>query len=97
MDQREYLNISCLNQTNFDIRNFGVYNPIFICIISNTETSDIPGITVAGANTELINYTSAGDSEYLYYGYCKSMNKIPVTPDGKPTPAVISRTALPAG
>jgi uncharacterized protein (TIGR00303 family) len=94
MNQREYLNISCLNQTNFDIRNFGVYNPIFICIISNTETSNIPGITVAGANTELIKYTSAGDSEYLYYGYCKSMNKIPVTPDGKPTPAVISRTAL---
>jgi uncharacterized protein (TIGR00303 family) len=94
MNQREFPNISCLNQTNFDIQKFGVCNPIFICIISNTETSNIPGITVAGENTELIKYTSAADSEYLYYGFCKSMNKIPVTPDGKPTPAVISRTAL---
>ena len=94
LDQSEYLNISCLNQPHSDIQNAGVYNPIFICVISHTETSNIPGITVAGANTDLIKYTSAADSEYLYYGYCKSMNKIPVTPDGKPTPAVISRTAL---
>jgi uncharacterized protein (TIGR00303 family) len=94
MNQEKYLNISCLNQTHYDIRNSSVCNPIFICVISHTETSNIPGITVAGANTELIKYTSAADSEYLYYGYCKSMNKIPVTPDGKPTPAVISRTAL---
>ena len=94
MNQREYLNISCLNQSHFDIINSTIYNPIFICIISYTETSNIPGITVAGANTDLIKYTSAADSEYLYYGHCKSMNRIPVTPDGKPTPAVISRTAL---
>jgi uncharacterized protein (TIGR00303 family) len=94
MKQRKYLDISCLNQTHFDIVNSTVYNPIFICIISHTETSNIPGITVAGANTELIKYTSAADSEYLYYGRCKCINKIPVTPDGKPTPAVISRAAL---
>ncbi len=94
MNQREYLNISCLNQPHFDIQNYRVYNPVFICIISHTETSNIPGITVAGANTDLIKYTSAADSEYLYYGYCKSINNIPVTPDGKPTPAIISRTAL---
>ena len=94
MKQREYLDISCLNQSHFDIVNSTVYNPIFICIISHTETSNIPGITVAGANTELIKYTSAADSEYLYYGLCKCINKIPVTPDGKPTPAVISRAAL---
>jgi len=62
--------------------------------ISYTETSTIPGLTVAGANTELLKYTPAADAEYIYYGRCKCIDTIPATPDGKPTPAIISKTAL---
>lgn len=62
--------------------------------ISYTETSTIPGLTVAGANTELLKYTPAADAEYIYYGKCKCIDTIPATPDGKPTPAIISKTAL---
>src|SRR5690242_10198961 len=69
-------------------------NPIFICVISYTATSEIPGLTVAGANPELVKYTSAADSEFLYYGHCKCTNFVPATPDGKPTPALITRAAL---
>jgi uncharacterized protein (TIGR00303 family) len=69
-------------------------NPIFLCVISYTGTSEIPGITVAGANPELVKYTSAADSEFLYYGRCKCISRVPATPDGKPTPAIITRTAL---
>jgi uncharacterized protein (TIGR00303 family) len=69
-------------------------NPLFVCVISYTATSEIPGLTLAGANPHLVKYTSAADSEYLYYGHCKCIDFVPATPDGKPTPAVITRAAL---
>jgi uncharacterized protein (TIGR00303 family) len=69
-------------------------NSIFICIISHTETSEIPGITAAGANKELIKYTPVADAEFLYYGKCNCINGVPATPDGKPTPALITKTML---
>src|SRR5919205_1082091 len=71
-----------------------VGNPIFVCVISYTATSEIPGLTVAGANPDLVKYTSPADSEFLYYGHCKCIDFVPATPDGKPTPAVITRAAL---
>lgn len=72
-------------------------NPIFVCVISYTETSEIPGITVAGANNDLIKYTSSADAEFLYYGKCKCIDGVPATPDGKPTPAIITKTMLNIG
>ena len=71
-----------------------IKNPVFVCVISYTATSEIPGLTVAGANPELVKYTPAADSEFLYHGHCKCINFVPATPDGKPTPALITRTAL---
>lgn len=67
---------------------------LFTLVIGNTRTAEIPGITVAGANMELIKYTPPADSELLYHGRCLSIDFIPATPDGKPTPALISYTAL---
>jgi uncharacterized protein (TIGR00303 family) len=69
---------------------------IFSLVISYTATCEIPGITVAGANPELLKFTSAADAEFLHYGYCKSIDAIPMTPDGKPTPALLTKTALEA-
>jgi len=69
-------------------------NPVFVCVISYTATSEVPGLTVAGANPELVKYTSPADSEFLYYGHCKCIDVVPATPDGKPTPALITRAAL---
>ena len=69
-------------------------NPIFVCVTSYTETCQIPGITIAGADTELIPCTPAADAEFLYYGHCKSISGVPATPDGIPTPALITRAAL---
>jgi NaMN:DMB phosphoribosyltransferase len=34
------------------------------------------------------------DYQYLYYGHCKSVNKVHVTTKGKPNPAIISGGAL---
>ena len=67
---------------------------LFALTISHTETCTIPGITIAGATPELAKYTPAADAEFLRYGRCKSIDEIPATPDGKPTPALITRAAL---
>ncbi len=67
---------------------------IYLLVIGTTDTSLIPGITIAGASPELTHYTPIADAEYLLLGSCKSISTIPVTPDGKPTPAVISRACL---
>ena len=69
-------------------------NFLFSLVISYTETCEIPGITFAGADKDSIKYTSPADAEYLYYGNCKTIDKIPMTPDGKPTPALLTKTAL---
>ena len=67
---------------------------LFSLVISYTETCEIPGITMAGADQEAIKYTPAADAEFLHYGFCKSIDKIPMTPDGKPTPAILTKIAL---
>ena len=77
-----------------DLLSFKSNRTSFVLAISYTETATIPGLTVAGANTELLKYTPAADAEYIYYGSCKCIDTIPATPDGKPTPAIISKTAL---
>jgi uncharacterized protein (TIGR00303 family) len=79
---------------NLADKSFATKNPIFVCVISYTATSEIVGITVAGANPELVKYTSPADSEFLYHGHCRCIDAVPATPDGKPTPALITRTAL---
>ena len=63
-------------------------------MLSYTETCEIPGITVAGTNTDFIKFTPPADAEFLHYGYCKSIDIIPMTPDGKPTPALLTKASL---
>ncbi len=67
---------------------------LFSLVISYTETSEIPGITIAGTNLDLIKFTPPADSEYLHYGTCKCIDSVPMTPDGKPTPALLTKVAL---
>ena len=76
------------------LERFKSNNSSFLFTISYTETATIPGLTIAGANTELIKFTPAADAEYIYFGKCKCIDTIPATPDGKPTPAIIAKTAL---
>ena len=69
---------------------------IFSLVLSYTATSEIPGITVAGEHPDLIKFTGPADAEFIHYGHCKSISVIPMTPDGKPTPALLTKTALEA-
>ena len=67
---------------------------LFSFVISYTETCEIPGITIAGTDPDSVKYTPAADAEYLHYGFCKCIDKIPMTPDGKPSPALLTKVAL---
>ena len=67
---------------------------LFSLAISYTETAEVPGITFAGADRESIQLTPPADAEYLHYGYCKTTDRIPMTPDGKPTPGLMTKAAL---
>jgi uncharacterized protein (TIGR00303 family) len=69
-------------------------NPLFICTIGTTETAKIPGISAAGKYPELTDYTPPADVELLTFGRCKCIPGVPVTPEGIPTPAIITLSAL---
>lgn len=68
--------------------------PLFILTIATTETGKIAGISAAGKYPEFTDYTPPADAELLLLGKCKCINGVPVTPDGIPTPALITMSAL---
>ncbi len=68
--------------------------PLFVCTIATTETAKIQGISAAGENPDFTDYTPPADAELLLLGKCKCIKGVPVTPDGIPTPALISMSAL---
>lgn len=88
--------IICGNQSKAEefVKKVQGKKPAFVCVIGNTETAKIPGISAAGANPEFTDYTPAADMELLHYGKCKVIDGVPVTPDGIPTPAIITMSAL---
>lgn len=67
---------------------------LFIYFIASTKTSTVPGISIAGASPEQTLYTPALDVEYLVLGKPKTFDAIPITPEGIPTPAIITRSVL---
>ena len=91
------MSISCYgneqNAENF-INSLEKKRFTFSLVISYTETCEIPGITIAGADKEFLKFTSPADAEYLTHGKCKCIDSIPMSPDGKPTPALLTKVAL---
>jgi uncharacterized protein (TIGR00303 family) len=70
---------------------------LFLCVIANTLTSRINGITGAGATPELTDYTPAADVELVMLGKTLCLPEIPKTVvEGisTPTPAIITKAAL---
>ena len=62
-------------------------------VIGNTEISNIEGVSIAGATPELTKFTPPGDAEFLFYDKLKVVDGIPVTPEGHPTPGIITKAA----
>jgi len=69
-------------------------NPMFVFFIASTKTSTIPGISIAGASPEQTLYTPTLDVEYLVLGKPSTVDVLPITPEGIPTPALITRAVL---
>lgn len=67
---------------------------IFMVFIASTKTSTIKGISIAGPTPLATLYTPALDVEYLVAGKPLTMDVIPVTPDGIPTPAMVTKAVL---
>ncbi len=89
-------NIKCYGSSEI-LKKLEDKNPLFLCVIATTKTSNIPGITGAGATPELTEYTPAADLELVMYGTPKCLPEIPKTivgDDVAPTPAVITKACL---
>ncbi len=88
--------VLCLNEERGKefLENIWNKRAAYSCIIGNTETAKIPGISAAGANPEATDFTPAADMELLYFGRCKCIDGVPITPDGIPTPGIITMSAL---
>ncbi|GGL65698.1 nicotinate-nucleotide--dimethylbenzimidazole phosphoribosyltransferase [Halocalculus aciditolerans] len=62
-----------------------------LLVAGNTETATIDGISAAGATPELMAQTPAADAELLAYGRPVFAPHVPVSPDGCPTPGLVTR------
>jgi uncharacterized protein (TIGR00303 family) len=66
---------------------------MFVLVISGSDVSKIPGVSIAGLNPEVIPYTAPADADLLLWGKPHVIDAIPVDPQGHPTPAIITRAA----
>jgi uncharacterized protein (TIGR00303 family) len=76
------------------LKKISAKKPLFTCTLATAETAKIPGISAAGAMPELTDFTPPADIELLLLGKCKCIHGVPVTPDGIPTPALVTMSAL---
>ncbi|WP_236698126.1 nicotinate mononucleotide-dependent phosphoribosyltransferase CobT [Pyrodictium occultum] len=67
---------------------------LFSVVAGSTATSTIPGISIAGPSPEATVLTPTLDAEYLLAGRPLTLSVVPVSPEGLPTPAVISRAIV---
>jgi len=68
--------------------------PIAVYVGGSTLTSLRPGVSIAGPSPEGTLYTPTLDLEYLALGMPSTLNIVPVSPEGLPTPAVLTRAVL---
>jgi uncharacterized protein (TIGR00303 family) len=66
-------------------------NDLLVVVIGTSDVSLIPGISIAGPSPEATHYTPALDVEYLLAGRPITLDVVPATPGGVPTPALVTR------
>ncbi|GHV51707.1 nicotinate-nucleotide--dimethylbenzimidazole phosphoribosyltransferase [Synergistales bacterium] len=67
---------------------------MFFLFISGTDLSRMPGLTAAGASPDVIPFTSPADADLIRFGYPEVIDCFPMDPEGRPTPAVITRAVV---
>ncbi len=87
------------------LRGFGEWRPYaealrgraaFAVVVGSSRVSTIPGLSIAGPSPEATLLTPTLDAEYLLAGRPLTLDVIPVSPEGLPTPALITRAVLSA-
>ncbi|MBW6517707.1 MAG: TIGR00303 family protein [ANME-2 cluster archaeon] len=81
------------NWISSELPPFNAKYPLFLCVLSNTDTARIPGISAAGRSPDVITYTPAADAELVTLGRTICNTEPPMT-GNSPTPAVITRAAM---
>lgn len=76
------------------IKNASPDEFVFVLLAGTTAVSARPGISAAGASPELMSATPVVDSEIIMEGKCLSMSDPPMTPEGIPTPSIVTRASL---
>ncbi len=66
---------------------------IYVLLSGTTEISLLDGVSAAGEKPELTPLTPPLDSEIIFTGKCKSYDVMPMTDNGIPTPAIITRAS----
>lgn len=59
--------------------------------VGSTRTAAIDGISAAGTDSEALLHTPAADAELVAYGQPVSSLRVPTSPSGCPTPALVTR------
>ena len=67
---------------------------VFLLLAGTSNVSLNPGISAAGATPELTRLTPVVDSEIIFSGNCLSLDVPPMTPEGIPTPAIVTKACL---
>ena len=67
---------------------------MFMLFMGETKIAEIPGLSVAGANLEVLPYTAPADADLLFFERPKVIDAVPVDPFGHPTPAIVTKAAI---
>ncbi|ASJ08967.1 TIGR00303 family protein [Thermococcus siculi] len=65
----------------------------FILVLGNTDMGAIPEIMPPGVDPELTKLIPPAEAEYLFYERPKMTDTVPMTPEGLPTPVIITKAA----
>lgn len=69
-------------------------SPRFVCVLAHTDTTLIPGLSLAGTSQELLPFTPAADAETILLGAPTCLERLPSNPAGPPGPSGITGAAL---
>ena len=70
--------------------------PAYVCTIASSDTAAIEGLSIAGASADMRKYTPPADIEAIFYGSARCIPGVAATPDGIPSPVIITMASLAA-
>ena len=70
--------------------------PAYVCTIASSDTAAIEGLSIAGSSADMRKYTPPADIEAIFYGEARCIPGVAATPDGIPSPVIITMAALAA-